>query len=57
MLLNRPYFMSNEDWYYYDYDKKIYKLTDKATKEAKNSYEEYYKILNSQYMNNKESEV
>ena len=37
-----PYFMQNENWYYYDEKEEIFKLTDKATKEAIESYKEYY---------------
>lgn len=35
--------MNNEEWFYYDEEAEIYKLTDKATEKAKESYEEYYK--------------
>lgn len=37
-----PYFMENKEWYYYDEKEEIYKLTNKATKKAKQSYYEYY---------------
>ena len=37
-----PYFMENKEWYYYDDEEEIYKLTDKATEKAKQSYNEYY---------------
>ncbi len=37
-----PYFMKNKDWYYYDEDEGILKLTDKAPLVAVKSYEEYY---------------
>ncbi len=37
-----PYFITNDEWYYYDEEEEIYKLTDKAPKEAIESYEEYY---------------
>lgn len=40
--IEMPYFMTNEEWYYYDEKKEIYKLTDKATEKAKQSYIEYY---------------
>jgi hypothetical protein len=43
--IEEPYFMKNEDWYYFDEVEFKYKLTDKATKEAIKSYEEYYKLL------------
>lgn len=45
IVAERPYFMQNEEWYYYDYDEIKYKLTDKATKEAKDSYKEFYKLV------------
>lgn len=38
----RPYFMENEEWYYYDEEEEICKLTDKAPKEAIESYNEFY---------------
>ena len=40
--IEAPYFITNEEWYYYDEEKEIYKLTDKAPEKAKQSYEEYY---------------
>lgn len=43
MEQERPFFMSNKDWYYFDEDEFCYKLTNKATNEAKKSYEEFYK--------------
>lgn len=39
---NKPYFMENEDWYYFDKEEWRYKLTDKAPKEAVESYNEFY---------------
>lgn len=42
MDVSRPYFMTNEDWYYYDEEEEIYKLTDEAPEEAIESYEEFY---------------
>lgn len=38
-----PYFFTNKEWYYYDEEEEIYKLTDKAPKEAVESYKEFYK--------------
>lgn len=38
----RPYFMNDEDWYYYDEEEEIYKLTDEAPLMAIISYEEFY---------------
>ncbi len=43
--MERPFFMNNEKWYYYDYEELIYKLTDEAPKKAKESYKEYYKKI------------
>lgn len=45
MLLKKPYFMKNKDWYYFDLKEFKYKLTEKATKEAIESYKEFYKLL------------
>lgn len=45
MIADMPYFMENEAWYYFDYDKRRYELTDKAPKEAIESYEKFYKQL------------
>ena len=45
----KPYFMTNEEWYYYDEEEGILKLTDKATSEAINSYKKFYKSLNESY--------
>ena len=42
MTLPIPYFMSNKEWYYFDEEDFMYKLTDKAPKEAKESYKEFY---------------
>lgn len=45
MTLEQPYFMKNKEWYYLDEEELMYKLTDKAPKKAKESYEEYYEEL------------
>ena len=42
MTLPKPYFMQNKEWYYFDDEDFMYKLTDKATDEAKKSYKEFY---------------
>lgn len=39
-MIEMPYFMTNKEWYYYDGDQ--LQLTDKAPKEAIESYKEYY---------------
>lgn len=46
-MIEKPYFLSNEDWYIYNEKKFRYELTDKATKEAKESYNEFYSLLES----------
>lgn len=55
MLLDKPYFLTNEEWYIeitnkpsflLKGDKRRYKLTDKAPKEAVDSYNKYYEKLN-----------
>lgn len=53
MLMERPKFMENEDWYYMDkenplyidYGDACYRLTDKAPKEAVESYLDYCSSL------------
>jgi hypothetical protein len=42
---NRPLFLENPERYTYDVYEGKYKLTDKATKEARKSYEKFYKRL------------
>lgn len=38
-----PYFMNDESWYEFDFEKRIFVLTEKASEKAKESYEEYLK--------------
>ena len=45
IVLKKPYFLTNEDWYYYDYEELRYRLTDKAPEKAVKSYEEFYKSI------------
>lgn len=45
----KPYFMIINEWYTYDKEQGIYVLTDKATKEAKESYKKYYELLEHQF--------
>ena len=45
-----PYFLSNKDWFYYDEEEFCYKLTNKATKEAIKSYNEFYELLDNNYL-------
>lgn len=42
-----PYFLKNPDWYRFDEKEIKYVLTDKATKEAIESYEEFYSYENN----------
>lgn len=43
----RPYFLTNEKWYYYDEEEGTYKLTEEAPEKAVKSYEDFYKLLDS----------
>lgn len=45
--IERPYFLQNEDWYKFNEDECRYELTDKAPKAARESYEQFYKELES----------
>lgn len=45
MLQEQPFFMTNEEWYYHDKKKNRFFLTDKAPKEAQESYKKYYEQL------------
>lgn len=44
-MIDRPLFMENPKWYYFDYEKKKYVLTKNAPPKAKKSYNEYNKEL------------
>ena len=41
-MQTKPFFMNNPDWYYFDEEDWKYRLTDKAPKEARDSYEDFY---------------
>lgn len=45
MIAYQPYFMSNKEWYYFDEEEFMYKLTELAPEKAKKSYKEYYEDL------------
>ena len=47
MFFGEPYFMKNKEWYYTDEKdkKRPIKLTNKAPKKAKESYEKYCQML------------
>ena len=42
--LKASYWHSNEEWYRFNYDKQEFELTDKAPKEAQESFELYLSI-------------
>ena len=44
-VIEKPYFMTNDDWFEFDLKAFMYVLTDKATEKAKQSYKDYYKLL------------
>ena len=48
MKIQRPYFLTNKEWYYFDRKEFCYKLTDKAPKLARISYEAFYRELNGE---------
>ena len=39
---NKPYFLENDNWFYFDEEDWCFKLTDKAPKEAIESYIDFY---------------
>jgi hypothetical protein len=49
MLLTKPYFLENDDWYYHDEIEWCYKLTANGLKNPKvlKSYEDFYALLNN----------
>lgn len=42
MTIDMPYFMTNEQWYYFDNVEKKYKLTETAPEMARKSYEQFW---------------
>jgi len=50
MDLLKPYFLTNDKWFYHDADKMKYFLTKegKAINKVVTSYNKFYKLLNSQ---------
>ena len=44
MFQHKPFFMENEDWFYFDEEEFCYKLTDKAPHEAIKSYDDFYAL-------------
>lgn len=47
LIVDKPYFLTNKEWYYYDVKSGMYKLTDKAPQKAIDSYKKFYKLLNN----------
>lgn len=47
MRVPEPYFLKNKEWYYFDEEEFMYKLTDKATRKARKSYKDFYKEIES----------
>ena len=43
-IRKKPYFMTNKEWYYYDRKEFCIKLTDKAPKKARESYEQFQSV-------------
>lgn len=41
-MRTKPFFMSDENWYYFDEKEFRYKLKDNAPKKAVESYNEFY---------------
>lgn len=44
-MLDMPYFMENEEWYFYDSQERKFILTENAPQKAKESYEKFYEEL------------
>lgn len=44
-MMDMPYFMEDESWYYFDLKKRKYVLTDEAPEKARQSYVEYYEEM------------
>ena len=46
MTQDKPYFMNNAEWFYFDEKEWKYFLTDKEQEKAKESYDKFYNNLN-----------
>lgn len=44
-MRDMPYFMEKDEWFRFDFEKRMYVLTDQATEKAKESYKEYVQGL------------
>lgn len=47
-MIDMPYFMTNKEWYYFDFQKRIFVLTEKAPQRAKESYDEFLKLTKAE---------
>ncbi|NLK84570.1 MAG: hypothetical protein GX278_01205 [Aeromonadales bacterium] len=56
-MLVEPYFMTNKEWYYHDVENWCLKLTDKAPQNAIDSYNEFYRQLNSFRISDDETQL
>lgn len=43
-MIDRPYFMEDKKWFRFDFNKRMYVLTELAPDDAKKSYNEYVKL-------------
>ena len=41
-MKDRPYFMTDERWYKFDFKRRVFVLTEEAPEKAKKSYDEFY---------------
>ncbi len=57
MLLEKPLFLQNPEWYIEDDDTGRYLLTDKAPKEAQQSYIEFYETLENSRWHSQEFKI
>lgn len=48
-IAEKPYFMTNKKWYYFDEKERRIKLTDKAPEKARKNYEEFQAISEGEY--------
>ena len=44
-MIDRPYFMENKKWYFFDFGKRKFILTKEAPEKAKESYIDFYKKI------------
>jgi hypothetical protein len=52
IFLNKPYFMTNQDWYRRDEELGRFVLTDKAPPKAVESYKKFYDLLEEMVIEN-----